>query len=154
MFIMKKKALLVLGSSFRRNTGKAPLSACERFDGLFFRIARKYLKIAKGVDVAVMLDDLTLVDGSTLLPYMEPEGTKWGGQLISKPLIENALEKNCKYFRLKFKNKKYDEVFLSMGKKYATTIPDLTDYGVKLIFPTNGGLGPKALALKEWLISK
>lgn len=152
--MVKKKALLILGPSFRRKNGNDLLSAFKRFDGLFFRIAKKYLKTAKGVDVAVMLDDLTLVDGSTPLPYTEPEGTKWGGQLISKLLIENAVEKNCKYLRIKLKNKKYDEVFLSMGKKYATTIPDLNDYGVKLIFPTSGGIGPKALALKEWLSSK
>jgi hypothetical protein len=101
-----------------------------------------------------MLDDLTLVDGSTPLPYSEPEGTRWREKLISKTMIENAIEKNRSYLTTKLKNKKYSEVFLAIGKQYGAALPDFTKYQVKVIFPASGGLGPKAQALKEWLCSK
>lgn len=148
----KKKALLILGPSFRRKSGPERLTALERFDGLFFRVARKYLKTTKRVDVAVMLDDLTLTNGSTLLPYIEPEGTKWGGKLILKTMVKNAVEKNQDYLVNKLKGNKYIEVFVAMGKQYAAALPDLTAFEVKVIFPASGGPGPKAQALKEWLI--
>ena len=88
----KEKALLILGPSFRRKTGKE-LTALERFDGLFFRVAKKYLKTIKDVNVVVMLDDLTLVDGSAHSPYTEPEGTKWGRKIIMKNMVKEAVEK-------------------------------------------------------------
>jgi hypothetical protein len=68
----KKRLLLILGPSFRRNKRSEPLPALERYDGLFFRVARKYLGNAKDVDVIVMKDDLTLVDGTAPLTYEPP----------------------------------------------------------------------------------
>ena len=38
-----------------------------------------------------------------------------------------------------------------MGKKYAMALPELSKYNVNVVFPTCGGPGPKAKALKEWL---
>jgi hypothetical protein len=111
----KEKALLILGPSFRRKTGR-DLTAYERLDGLFFRVARKYLKTIKEVNVAVMLDDLTIVDGSTQLQYTEPEGTKWGEKIIVKNMVEEAVEKNLNYLETKLKGKKYSEVLIARGK--------------------------------------
>ena len=82
---------------------------------------------------------------------VEPEGTKWGGKLICKNTIKSAIEKNHKYLQTKLKDKKYTEIFLAMGKEYAAALPDLTSFEIKVVFPTSGGPGPKALALKEWL---
>jgi hypothetical protein len=41
-----------------------------------------------------------------------------------------------------------------MGKDYALALPDLSYYCNKVIFPTSGGAGPKAQALKNWFIEK
>lgn len=49
------------------------------------------------------------------------------------------------------KGEKYSEVFIAMGKKYAMALPELSKYNVNVVFPTCGGPGPKAKALKEWL---
>lgn len=65
------RRLLVLGPSFRRNKSRGILPAIERYDGLFCRVARKYLGDVKDVNVVVMVDDLTLVDSATPLPYSE-----------------------------------------------------------------------------------
>jgi hypothetical protein len=154
IILAKEKSLLILGPSFRRKTQKEPIPAVERFDGLFFRVAKKYLKTTKNVNVAVMLDDLTLVDESTPLPYKEPEGTKWGGKPIMKNTSNEAIEKNQTYLAAKLRGKRYSEVFVAMGKEYAKALPDLTVFDIKVIFPTSGGPGPKAQALKEWLSSK
>jgi hypothetical protein len=147
-----KRRLLVLGPSFRRKQDEKLLPALERFDGIFFRVARKYLSRARDVDVVVMLDDLTLVDGSTPLAYRRPEGSEWGKQKFSKELLEKAKAVNEKFLTEKLKSAQYSEVFLAMGKQHAKAIPDLAKFGVKVIFPTTGGPGPKARALKQWLI--
>ena len=132
------------------------MSAFERFDGVFYRIAKKRLKdrsISKSVDIVVMTDKLTLIDGSAPMPNDAPEGATWGGKKIPKENIKNAKKDNYIYLEKKFRGAKYNEVFIAMGRDYATAIPDLTQYGVTVIFPTSGGIGPKAVALNEWFTS-
>jgi len=143
---------LVLGPSFRRRRDERLLPALERFDGLFFRVARKYLSSIEDVDVVVMVDDLTLVDGDTPLPFREPVGDKWGKQRFSKEVLEKARVVNEKFLEKKLGDGRYSEVFLAMGRQYAEALPDLAKFGVKVVFPTKGGPGPKAQALKQWIL--
>jgi len=149
--LVKTRLMLILGSSFRRNRSGESLSAVERYDGLFFRVAKKYLGSVKDVDVVVMVDDLTLVDGGSPLPYSQPEGKEWGKQTFSEALVRRAKIKNEGFLARKLGNGRYTEVFISMGKNYARALPDLTQYGVKVVFPASGGPGPKAQALREWI---
>jgi len=142
---------LILGPSFKRRRDAGLLPALERFDGLFFRVARKYLGSLRGIDVVVMVDDLTLVEGDTPLPYREPMGSKWGKQRFSKEALEKARAFNEKFFEKNLRNGRYLEVYLAMGKQYAGALPDLAKFGVKVVFPTSGGPGPKAQALKQWI---
>jgi hypothetical protein len=149
-----KRRLLVLGPSFRRRRDEGPLPALERFDGLFFRVARKCLDNIKDVDVLVMVDDLTLVDGTTPLAYREPVGAKWGGRRVPKEALEKARAINKRVLEERLKSGQYLEVFLAMGKEYAKALPDLAKFGVKVVFPTSGGPGPKAQALRRWILKE
>jgi hypothetical protein len=128
------------------------LPALERFDGLFFRVARKYLGSVKDVDVVVMTDDLTLVDGDTPLPYREPMGSEWGKLRLSREILEKAKASNEKFLEKKLRNGQYLEVYLAMGRQYAHALPDLMKFGIKVVFPTSGGPGPKAQVLKQWIL--
>lgn len=146
----KTKRLLILGPAFRRRKENGLLPALERYDGLFYRVSRKHLGNVKDVDVVVMKDDLTLIDGSASLPYAEPEGLNWGSKTIPKQTVENAKKVNEDYLKNKLGRKKYSEVFISMGKVYAAALPDITSNNIRVEFPNSGGPGPKAQALKEW----
>jgi len=152
--LARKKRLLILGPSFRRNKVDGLLPAFERYDGLFFRVAKKYLSDVKDVDIVVMIDDLTLVDGSAPLPYNKPEGKHWGGKTILNNIVKRAKVKNGSYLENTLRSGKYSEIFISMGKDYAAALPDLAQYGVNVVFPATGGPGPKAQALKEWITRK
>ena len=118
------RRLLVLGPSFHRRDDPSPMPAIQRFDGIYYRVARKYLVNAKDVDVLVMKDDLALVDAKTPLPYNPPEGESWGRQLISEESIEKARKGNETVLDERLKAGKYSEVFVAMGKKYAEALPD------------------------------
>lgn len=149
--LSKKRLMLILGPSFRRNKRSEPLPALERYDGLFFRVARKYLANTKNVDVIVMKDDLTLVEGTALLAYEPPKGDRWIMHPLSGDEIKAGKIKNEPFLKRKLHGNKCQEVFLAMGKRYAEALPDLSQFNVNVVFPTCGGLGPKAKALKEWL---
>jgi hypothetical protein len=127
------------------------LPALERYDGISYRIARKYLRDVEDVSVVVMIDDLTLVNSDVPMPYSEPEGGSWSHKTISKDAVERAKAINEGFLQNKLKNGKYFEVFISMGKEYAKALPTLEQYGIKVIFPATGGPGPKAQALKKWI---
>jgi hypothetical protein len=98
-----------------------------------------------------MVDDLTLVNGDTPLTYREPTGSKWGKQRLPKEVLERARAFNEKFLEEKLRNGGYSEVYLAMGKQYAEALPDLAKFGVKVVFPTRGGPGPKAQALGRWI---
>ncbi|MEM1674380.1 MAG: hypothetical protein QXI56_05855 [Candidatus Bathyarchaeia archaeon] len=148
-----RRRLLVLGPSFRRRCDAGLLPALERFDGLFFRVARKYLGGVRDVDV-VITDDLTLVDGDSPLAYRAPEGGEWGKRKLSREVLERARVVNERFLEKKLRNGRYGEVYLAMGKQYAAALPDLAKYGVKVVFPTSVGPGPKAQALKQWILER
>lgn len=151
---MAKKRLLILGPSFRRKKDEGLLPAFERFDGLFFRVARKYLKSLRDVDVVVMKDDLTLIGGDITMAYSPPKGNKWSTQSLSKKVVEDGRKRNQDYLDQRLRAGRYQEVFVAMGKKYAEALPDFSKFNLQVIFPTSGGPGPKAKALKEWLAER
>ena len=152
--MVTKRRLLILGPSFRRERSSELLPAIERYDGLFYRVARRYLDEAKDVDVVVMTDDLILVDGKTPLPYRKAEGNQWGMQEFPEKTLEGALEENTSFLQHKLKNKRFSEVFISMGKKYAQALPTMSQYGAEVVFPRSRGIGPKAQALKKWISAR
>jgi hypothetical protein len=71
---------------------------------------------------------------------------------LSDDEIKAGKIKNEAFLNRKLLGGKYLEVFFAMGKKYAEALPDLSKFNVKVVFPTSGGPGPKAKALKEWLV--
>lgn len=145
------RRLLVIGPSYRRNQSSSSLPAVERYDGLFYRVARKYLGNVRDVDVLVMKDDLTLVNGGTPLLYTPPKGGKWGMQTIPEAIVNKATKRNKATLSKKLKGGIYSEVFLAMGKMYAKALPDFSRYNIEVVFPTSGGAGSKAQALKNWM---
>jgi len=141
------KRLLILGPSFRRNKNERVLRALDRYDGVFFRVARKHLGKVKDINVIVMNDDLTLIGGNAFRPYIPPVGDTWRKQTFPKEKLKEAKKRNEKFLSKRLKGR-YSEVFIAMSKKHAEALPEL----VKVVFPTHGGLGPKARALREWII--
>ena len=86
------------------------------------------------------------------MSYDEPEGTSWGDKTIMKKTVESAKVINEDYLGKKLKGKKYHEVFIAMGKEYAAALPDLSQYGVNIVFPAGGGPDLKLKHSKNGLI--
>jgi len=144
--------LLILGPSYRRNPSPEPLPAIERYDGLFYRMVRKYIDKLKekDIDVIIVTEDLDVVTPETKLPYKPPVGESWK----TLPLIEKDPEK-VKLLRNQIlelaKEREYEEIFVALNKHYQTLLPDLTPYSRRIIASFRG-IGPKAQALKRWLL--
>jgi len=144
--------LLILGPSYRRNPSPEPLPAIERYDGLFYRIVRKYIDKLKekDIDVIIVTEDLDVVTPETKLPYKPPVGESWK----TLPPIEKDPEK-IKLLRIQIlkliERRRYEEIFVALNRYYQALLPDLAAYTGKIIASFRG-IGPKAQALKQWLL--
>lgn len=148
--VTTRKRLLIIGPSFRRKVSNQPLPAIELYDGLFFRIAKKYAN-RKKIDIVVMLDDLTLVNSSTRISYIPPEGKVWKSQRFAKQLIDSSKAKNKTFIGKKIQKNQYSEIFLAMGKSYSEALPEISAFGVPVSSSSGRGIGPKAAALATWI---
>jgi len=143
--------LLILGPSFRRNSNPELIPAIERYDGLYYRIVRKYMNKLKkkDIDVIIITEDLNVLFPETKIPYKPPVGEKWR-TLPPTSRDPEKIEKLRNQILKIVKNKRYDEIFIVLNRYYQALLPDLTPYTEKIISDFEG-LGPKAKSLKEWL---
>jgi len=143
--------LLILGPSFRRNPDPNPLPALERYDGLFYRIVRKYSRELekKGIDVIIVTEDLEVVTPETKLPYKPPAGDKWRS-LPPASRDAERVERLRRHLLELLEGKRYEEVFVALNRHYQALLPDLAPYSGKVLTRFKG-IGPKAEALKKWL---
>lgn len=150
---MVSKRLLILGPSYRRRKDKERLPAIERYDGIFYRVTRKYRD--ENVDVLILGDDLKLMREDVLLPYNPPHGDDWHSYTVNEAKIHKIRGYNKKFLEEIFKKNAYSEVFLAMGSQFLCVLPDIEkEFRIKVIFPKGRGIGPKARILRDWLLSK
>lgn len=136
--------LLILGPSFRRNADPQLLPAIERYDGIFYKIVRKYMdKIKKKIDILILTEDLDLISSETLLSYKPPIGEKWSKLILQKHLKEIKCKKIQEKLIKIVKTKHYDEIFIALNRHYRKLLPDLTPY-IKHILSNFKGIGSKA----------
>lgn len=144
--------LLILGPSYRRNPSPEPLPAIERYDGLFYRIVRRQMNRLreKDIDIIILTEDLDIVTPETKLPYKPPVGESWR----SLPPIKKD-PKKIELLRSRIleliRRREYEEIFVALNKRYQKLLPDLKAYTRKVLANFKG-LGPKAQALKQWLL--
>jgi len=143
--------LLILGPSYRRNQNSEPLPAIERYDGVYYRIVRKYMNKLKekNIDIIIITEDLNVLTPKIEIPYKPPVGEKWRTLPPTSRDPEKIKKLQSQIIEI-VRNKKYDEAFIALNRYYQAILPDLRPY-IKRIISNFGGLGPKAKALKQWL---
>lgn len=142
--------LLILGPTYRRNPSPEPLPAIERYDGIFYKIVRKYMdKVReKGIEILIVTEDLEVVTPDTPLPYKPPKGNHW--KTLPPARTERTVKLQTKIAEL-LKGKHYDEIFIALNKYYRNLLPDLKTH-TKRVLSQFSGIGPKAQALKKWIL--
>ena len=150
--VISMPKLLILGPSYMRKINPNLLPAIERYDGIYYRIVRKYMdKIKKKrIDIIIITEDLELLQSNSLLPYKSPKGKDWRSLALPKELIEKKQKEIRRKLLRLIESKHYDEIFIVLNKHYKKILPDLTPYTSRVISDFRG-LGHKAQALKEWI---
>lgn len=151
----QKKLIIVTSSSRLRREPSEPIRAIDRYDGIYFRILRKYLleRRLKNIDVLIVSEELGLIWSHDKISYHEPHPGKRGALSLDRHTIRRLREDNLK--KLKGILNQYSEIYVNVGQDYMKLIEGFEQYVKgKVTYATGRGLGPKAANMKQWLISQ
>ena len=149
-----KKAIIVSASTRIKKDPIEPIPALDRYDGIFFRVIKKYLREGRleNTDIIIVSEQLGVLLQNERIPYHKPIPGKWG-PIVNKGKIEEKRRKNIARLNEILKN--YSTIYVNMGKGYLRLIDgfdDLTE--AKIVYATGKGIGPKALHMKKWILSQ
>lgn len=149
------KKLILITTSYRLNKEiKEPIPAIERFDGVYFRILKKYIREGKlrNVDILIVSEKYGLIWAKDKVPYYDIHG-KMGSLSLSKKSIEKIRQQNLQ--KLKQIVNRYSEIYVNVGREFLKLIRGFEKFTTcKVTYATGRGLGPKALHMKEWILSQ
>ena len=136
--------LLVVGCSDRkRATPHEPVAALERYDGVFFRVLRKWLRVTEGASLTVLIISARfgLIEATTPIPnYDQRMTSRRAAELV--PQIQSAILEH-------FKRKLYHRIFVNVGHDYLLTLAGIEE--LSSASWAKGGIGERAHQMKQWL---
>ena len=149
---MGSRRLIILSASQRRSTDPQPLPAIERYQGVFFRVVKKYLRQGKlkNADIIIVSERYGVLQADEEVPYHTP----FQGKLtLSKQMLEEINQKNLAKLKSIFSKTRYSEIIVVCGREFQELIKgfeELTD--AKVVLCKGRGPGPKAQNLKQWIL--
>ena len=146
------RAIIVAASQRRKQDPKNPIPAIDRFNGVYFRILRKYLREGKlpNTDILIVSQDFGLLKAQDKIPYREPAETL----SLDKETTERLRKSNLESLENIFGAREYTEVYVNVGKVFSKLIEGFQSLTTaKIIYAAGPGLGPKAQHMKEYILA-
>lgn len=149
------KKLLIISSSLRIiKEPKEPIPATKRFDGTLIRSIRNYVDKLKNVDILILSPVYGLIPPEKKIPYHEPIGGNWGKVQFSKNEIGTAKKVNLIIIEKLLSKRKYDEIYINVGKTMLQLIEgfeQIVPKTTKITYAQGRGIGPKVAHMKNWM---
>ncbi len=136
--------LLLLGCSDRKRIVKGKLPALELYDGVNFRVLRKFLNQRgwpPGLCIKILSAKYGLIDATDLIETYNERLTKGA-----------ARQKNGEVLEVLKETGKFVAVFVNLGKDYLPAIEGIDSlFNKDRIVYAEGGIGLKMAQMKRWL---
>ena len=151
------KRLIIVSASLRRlEEPSNPIPALDRFDGVYFRIIKKYKREGKlqDTDCVIVSKKFGIIDQNERVPYYKPDHIdKFGYLNMNESQIKKLREENLARLKEIFAKSKYSEIFVNVGKHFMELIKGFEKLtSAKIIYASGRGLGPKAQHMKKWIL--
>lgn len=143
--------LILLSASRRRSNNPKTIPAIERYQGVYFRVLKKYLREGRlrNTDILIVSEKFGVLRPEDKVPYHKPFEGKLG-----KEEVQKARQANLTKLAEIFSKKRYSEIFVVCGREFQKLIEGFQNLtNTKVVFCEGAGLGPKAQNLKEWILS-
>jgi hypothetical protein len=144
-----------MSASKRIIPGHREFIAFERYDGIFFRVLRKYAAIGKlqPSDVLIVSPTLGIVAGEQLLPDHNPYPGTWRHLRLDPETARKQHAVNIKFLETILSQHNYKEIYVNVGKNLMPLISGVDRVArCQVTFARGGGLGPKAQHMKNWIL--
>jgi len=136
--------LLLLGCSGRKRAAKDKLPALDLYDGVNFRLLRKFLKECSwppGLSIKIVSAKYGLIDAIDRIETYD--------QRLDKA---TARGKNTDVLKALKRTGKFASVFINLGKDYLPAVEGIDClFGANSIVYADGGIGLRMRQMKEWL---
>jgi hypothetical protein len=142
------RRLVIVSASLRRVPDPDSIPAIERFDGVYFRILRKYLREGKlkGADILVVSDRYGILQADDLVPFHHPAD--------KVKATEDARASNLTKLRKMLGKASYSEIYVVCGRDFQAFIKGFEEFADTPVTYCKGpGLGGKARSLKLWILA-
>ena len=152
--LLVNKKLLVLTTSIRLNEEtKEPIPAIERYNGVYFRVLRKYLREGRlrNTDILIVSERYGLIWSDDKIPFYEIQG-RMGFLNLDEKAIERLRQENLQ--KLEKILDRYSEIYVNVGKEYMRLIKGFEKLASGRIIYASGSFGAKAAHMKEWILSR
>lgn len=139
--------LLVIGCSQTKDSSPHSMEALERYQGVNFNVIKKFKrerKLPDDVDIVIISAKYGLLKADTVIDDYDMQMTEKRAQKLHSDIIQK--------FRGLFSQKKYDEIFVNMGKNYLPAIKGIETMVECPVVYAKGRIGEKMAAMKQWLI--
>jgi hypothetical protein len=141
----------------RNNLSKDTL-AIDRYDGVFARIVRKYVRegFIDQRDVLILSPTLGLIRANeSIPPSVQSAGTSedWHQPRVNPTRLEELNQKALQLVRDVAKAVNYSEAFVNVGKNLYPLIAGIDNILLCEIVHAKGrGIGPKLVNMKAWIL--
>lgn len=136
--------LLIIGCSASKRATKNKLPALELYDGVNFRVLRKFLNERgwpPGLCIKILSAKYGLIDATDLIDTYDQRLDGLTARQRNKEVLK-ALKKTGKFA----------SVFVNLGKDYLPAIDGIDRvFGANKIVYATGGIGIKMAQMKQWL---
>lgn len=136
--------LLIVGCSARKKAQPPePIPALERYDGVFFRVLRKFLRTtgAPVPDVLIISARFGLITGQTPIPDYDQRMTASRAKELAAE-VQRLLAQHLA-------QRSYQAVFVNLGKEYLPTVASVDR--LQNAKWASGQIGFRARQMKVWL---
>lgn len=152
-----KNLIIISGSTRIIKDIPRPIPAIQRFDGVFIRLIRKYLKKARDIDILILSPVYGLISGEEKIEYKEPIGENWRKLKFDSNAISRMRESNLRMLRKWLSKRNYAEIYINVGKNMLKLIEgfeQIVPQTTKVTYAQGSGIGPKMTHMKSWIESR
>lgn len=138
-----RSLLLIACSARKRVNPPEPIRALDRYDGVFFRVLRKWIRNAPRSfpEVLIISAKFGLIGSDALIPSYDYRMTAGRARELMKG-IRSSLSQHLA-------QNSYTRIFVNLGKNYRSTVDGIP--ALEQATWANGPIGLRARQTKEWL---
>lgn len=145
-----EKRLLLLACSARKRVDAGLLPALERYDGVLYRVLRRWLRHAPAeqrhaTDILILSAEFGLIETHLPIPYYDRK--------MSRARARELAPQTVAALHARIQSVDYQEILLAMGKLYQETLEPIARWATRpsAVRCVVGGIGQQAAQLREWL---